>query len=151
MSDTKMYNLKITENQAYALSRACEILARLGIGQFRDALEEIPREKMVPEGWHEDMHEIGRILSRHTKRCVDGWKSSLSIHSEDVSETSKIAWDLYQVVRHQLAWDKAIKNGAVKSMSSQRDWSRMMGVMYDEPIVTSLEPLAEISKAVAEK
>ena len=33
------YTLTITHTQARTLSTACEVLARLGMGQFKDALD----------------------------------------------------------------------------------------------------------------
>lgn len=59
------YTLTVTTAQAETLILATEILARLGIGQFRDALERLPTREFMPDGWHEDMDSIGKILSRH--------------------------------------------------------------------------------------
>ena len=55
----KTYTLNITRQQALTLQVACEVLARLGLGQFRDALEHLPTSEWRPEGWNEDMDVIG--------------------------------------------------------------------------------------------
>lgn len=138
------YTLTVTKEQAQVLIQATEILARLGIGQFRDALECLPMRDFLPDGWHEDMDSIGRMLSRHMIGGIDGYRSSLGIHHKDVSEASRIAWDLYQVLRHRLAWDRAAAEGIVESADAPRKWPDMMQVHYDEPMKVSEQPLAVV-------
>ena len=90
--------IEITDKQAYVIQRALEVYARLGMGQFHDALDCMPLKTEL-SGWHEDNLEIGRILRKHMKGNVDGWLSYLGIKSPDVSDYSRIAWDIYQVIR----------------------------------------------------
>lgn len=103
MSD-KTYTLHINAAQAQVISVACEVLARLGMGQFRDALEHLPLIDKFPPGWHEDMEAIAHILSKHTTNMV-GTGHHHSIGGPMTSEQSKTAWDLCQAVRHRLIWD----------------------------------------------
>lgn len=140
------YTITVTNEQARVLAQATEVLARLGIGQFRDALDRLPKRKAVPEGWHDDMSLISKLLSRHMIGGVDGYHSSLGIHSKDVPETSRIAWDLYQVLRNRLAWDRAVAEGIVESIDAPRKWPEMIQVHYDEPLQVSGQPLAVIAK-----
>lgn len=147
--DERKYQLTLTEKQAGVLMHALEVFARIGIGQFRDALECLPRERDGQDryawaNWHNDMHEIGIILSKHTKKGVDGWHSSLSICSQEVSEPARIAWETYQVIRHRLSWERAVAEGVVPSINSPRKWPEMFGVNFDEPLKISDEPLAKI-------
>lgn len=105
------YRLEITEEQAKVLRTACEVLARLGIGQFRDALAHLPLDQELGTAggaldWHADLDLIGDILERYMIGNVNGWNSSLSIASPLVKPEAKIAWDLFQVLRHRLEWDR---------------------------------------------
>lgn len=138
------YTLTMSERQAQIISLACEILARIGIGQWRTAIEQMPLDIEDYAKWHEDLDYIGKVLSDHTKHNVDGWRKSLGIHSQDVDDNARVSWDIHHVIRHKLAWERAVKEGLVESESSQRDWSKMMTVDYDEPHKTSDEPLANI-------
>lgn len=142
----KKYTITVTEEQAFALVEATEILARLGIGQFQHALEYLPLIKRYPNGWFEDMEIIGQLLAAYTIGGINGYNSSLGIHADQVSEQAKIAWDLYQVIRHRLSWDQAVKNGIVKSIDSPRNLAEMFQVYYDDPTKTSKQPLATITK-----
>lgn len=137
------YHIKLSAEQAATLAHACEVVARLGLGQFRDALECLPCNWWECDGWHDDMDAIGAILKEHMG--VDGYRSSWGIHSEKVSESAKILFDLYQVLRQQLSWDRAIADGVVESHDSPRDWSQMMGVCYNTPMRTAAAPLASIA------
>jgi hypothetical protein len=144
-SPSPAYRLTITERQAWIISQAMEVFARLGIGQFRDALELLPlKDRPHDKTWHEDMDRIGRILATHNKESVDGWNCSLGIGNEKTADSAKVAWDLYQVIRKQLSWDQAIAGGVVQSHDSPRDWSKMMGCHYDDPMKMGPEPLGKI-------
>ncbi len=143
----KIYRLTINERQAQTISKACEMLARLGMGQLDDALRELPMRGGVEwERWHADVRHVGRILSAHMPGNIDGHSSHLGISSERVSEDSQIAWDLYQVIRHRVAWDRAIAEG--KTDGTVRAWDKgMMGVHFDEPMTVSAQPLGRIESA----
>lgn len=130
------YTITVTRQQAQTLQTACEVLARLGIGQFRDALDHLPTGEFRPSDWHDDMDAIGEILSKHTPSHVDG---------DRTSAVAKDAWDLYQVIRHRLSWDAAIERGDIQP-GQPRDWQKMMGVNYDTPMQTGVEALAQIVK-----
>jgi hypothetical protein len=136
------YTLHISEKQAQTISHACEVLARLGMGQFKDALECLPLKEYAPDGWHEDMEGIAHILKKHTT-ILHGVGSYHGISSAKTSPESKTAWDVYQVIRHQLAWDAAKAEGHPgEGETRPPSWS----VVYDNPMKTSAEPLAWIEK-----
>lgn len=126
------YHLHINEAQARAISHACEVLARLGMGQFKDALECLPLKEYAPDGWWDDMEGIAHILKKHTT-VMHGVGAYHSIRSHKTSDTSKTARDLYQVIRHRLAWD------------AEPNWNPM-SVVFDQPMRTSPEPLAWIER-----
>jgi hypothetical protein len=137
----KKYKVELTERQLATLSSAAELVARLGIGQYRDAFNWLPIQSDISwSDYHADVDAIGDIISKYTS-------SDLGVSNPDTSSTSKIAWDLYQSFRRELAWDRAVDDGIIESRNSPRDWSKMMGVNYDEPYNTSGEPLAIVEKA----
>jgi hypothetical protein len=142
MSETT-YTLHLNATQAAAISHACEVLARLGMGQYKDAMECLPLREFCPEGWHEDMDGIGHIIKKHTT-MLHGVGSCHPIGSDKTSAESKTAWDVYQVLRHRLAWDAAQAEGHPgEGNASPPRWS----VQYDKPMRTSAEPLAWIESA----
>lgn len=139
------YTLTITESQSRVLSMACEVLARLGMGQFKDAFEHLPlrTQNFDIDAWHDDMEQISRILSKHMPGGIDGIRSSTGISNAD--EEARTAWDLHAVIRHRLAWDRAKEEGVTDG--TKRGWPAMMQVSYDEPMKYSEEPLAKMEKA----
>jgi hypothetical protein len=148
MSD---YTLTLTQRQLETLMEALDVYSRLGIGQWRGAFECLPlRQKESGFDWSDwqgFLDTVGRELSQFTKHGVDGHRSSLGIYGSETPETAQIAWDLYQVVRHRLSWEWAVKQGKVPSLDSPRDWREMIGVNYDEPMLVSSQPLAKLDKA----
>lgn len=141
------YQLAMTERQADIVQAALEVFARLGIGQWRAAFEHLPLRKNKDfSNWHETLDAIGILLAQHTLHGIDGWQQSLSITSADVQPEAQIAWDLQQVIRHRLSWDRAVARGDVASMDAPRNWSTMCGVNYDEPMAWGPEPIATIAK-----
>lgn len=141
------YKLELTKSQLQTLQLATEIYARLGIGQIRDAINVLPLDES--KGYppiHEICRDVEAVIAKHTISNVDGYRASLGIHHKDVKEPVKIAWDLHQVIRQRLAWDHAIEKGIVENRRSPRNWAGgMIGVHYDDPMKTSVEPLARIS------
>ena len=136
---TRTYTMTLNETQAGTVQIACEVLARLGIGQFRDALEQLPTTEFVPDGWHEDMAAVENILRRHMQ---PNGKTPNQISTREQHQT---AWDLYTLVRHRLSWDRAIDEGRIKP-GEPRKWPEMMTVNYDDPHHTSKQPLAKIEE-----
>ena len=135
----RTYTITLNETQAGTIQIACEVLARLGIGQFRDALEHLPTTEFIPDGWHEDMAAVENILRRHIQ------PNGKTPHQVSTREQHKVAWDLYNLVRHRLSWDRAIDEGRIKP-GEPRKWPEMMTVNYDSPHHTSKEPLAKIEE-----
>ncbi|MFG3398704.1 hypothetical protein ACQKEK_02290 [Pseudomonas sp. NPDC077408] len=130
----RTYTLTLTEQQAGELQEACELLARIKIGQINHAIERLPgyHDQRDWDRVHATRHEIQRLatslMPEMTRRRDDG-----------------IAWDLYQVIRHRLAWDRALDAGTIQP-GEQRKWPEMMGVSYDEPLAMSGLPLATIKE-----
>ena len=132
----KLYTVTLTGHQLGLISNACDAIARAGTGQFRDSLEHMPTKEVCPNGYREAMDDIGKILSPFMIHGVDGWRSSLGIMSEDVKPRYRELFDIVQVARNRLAWDK-IKG--IEGVST-------FGVSFDEPWSTSDLPLIKISK-----
>ena len=140
-----MYTLKITKQQAEIISEALEVYARLGTGQWRDAIDVMPLKKDRDwENFHRDKDTISSLLSSHMIDAVDGCWSSLSISDSKVRDGAKITWDIHQGMRHRLAWVRAVEEGIIPSVDSPRKWPEMMQVYYDDPSQVGPEPLAEM-------
>lgn len=141
------YTLTVTEAQAEVISRACELLARTMAGQWHEAYRLLPRDPMA--NWsvvREVEDQIRELMPRVLRGGIDGMSSSLGIGHPGINPEHETAWDLHQVVRYRLAWEHAIRMGHVTSITAERDWTTMMGVVYDPPIRYGPEPLAEIKK-----
>jgi hypothetical protein len=124
------YTIEVTKEQLATLSMACEITARLGICQIDMAFDEMPfREPVDWSAYHAMMDDIRRQLRVHCDANL-GIRSAKDRHKE--------AWDLYQVFRHRLAWDRLADEGKTKP--------DMCLVIYDEPFKTADQPLAKIER-----
>lgn len=112
------YNLKLTENQAKILSRACDVYSRLICGQDREYqdLFEAAWEKRCKEatgnimdesfegGWSK-MRDDSERLCKEIKKRFWGLDWS-SLYGVKYSEISDVLFDLHQVIRHQLWLDR---------------------------------------------
>lgn len=134
-----LYTITLTERQLHILRYAADLMSRLGIGQWREVLGYLPISKDIDyNSYHRDIDFIGNILSSYTIGNVDGWRSNLGICNPDVREESRIAFDMVQVMRNTLAWERARREGRVNEDGS-RNIVEMMGVDYDDPFLTSQE------------
>lgn len=123
----RTYTLTLTEGQALVLRDACELLARVHMGQFDSVVDEVVLHRT---GWTDIIWKAREIASE-LERAV--FPHGLSISSADIPDRSRVAWDLYQVVRGAIAW------ADVPPGVPRPSWH----VQYDDPMHTSeAEPLA---------
>ena len=125
-----MYRLELSKSQAETLCTAAEIFARIGMGQIGMVLDYLPS---CPS--YEQRREVERVLGIGQFGGITTAEGSISL-----------AWDLYQVIRYRLSWDKAVEEGVVESADSPRKWPEMMQVWYDNPVLTGEEPLAKMEE-----
>lgn len=143
MSNT--YTLTVTPEQARVISTACELLARLGLGQWPEFLRHMPGQ--VPMEYHNAIDrllpEMARLLSEHGPQgtAINGWNSHLGVGSPHVRDAAHTAFDLHQVIRHRLAWD------AAKAEGKDKDRMHTMGVQYDTPMHYGREPPAKMEQS----
>jgi hypothetical protein len=136
MTDT--YTLTVTQHQLGIIRDACELLARCRMGQIADACYEV----IDAEGKH--------VIDYQTARQAEGLvKAAVGLNSNaswGVGKHSSIdnAFDLYQTIRHRIAWDNAYADGILKP-GERRKWDSMMGVSYDAPMKHGTEPLPVIN------
>lgn len=125
----KRVTITMTERQAAALSLACEMVARFHLGQF-DMLRFVRNDMLLP----------GEFNTADLIRCLvfPDSENTKGIRHSDIPDTSRILWDMYQVLRHYLSWKDQPNTPAT------RDWSKQMGVNFDEPMKTDDDPLPEI-------
>ncbi len=130
------YTLTGSASQFDCIKNACETQARLEMGQF-DAITDALMLRLHDQDWQlvsEKVRELERIISNMPRK------------TQQRSEYQELSWDIYQVVRHRLSWDRAIAEGLIKE-GQPRDWKTMMTVNYDEPLHRSEEPLMRIERA----
>lgn len=117
-----MYKLEISEKQAYLLQEATELYARIMMAQFDHIAYTLQINLNLPtDAYHQlsdEMKKLEHLVSDHTQRKR--------------TETANIAWDLYQVIRHRVSWDRNPEGGIT--------------VNFHEPFRCAQEELAKIEK-----
>lgn len=122
----RKYNLTLTEEQAGVLTDALDLFVRIGIGQFEVVVE-------VYDPCGETRHNIKALLLAAKEHAGLPRNGGPGIHNSKVPDRFRAAFDLKQVVRNRVAWDKNPKGG--------------IQVQFDEPNRTSeLTPLATIAE-----
>ena len=120
----KKYILEITEKQANAISNACDIVARLYTGQVQE-LQDVGANIKVTGKEHDTVKSI-----LFPQLPLYG---SYGIHSPEVDDTARQLFDIHQVIRHRIIWDKA------DNTPETRRWPEQIQIWYDTPSKTSLE------------
>ncbi len=140
------YTIRVTKDQAIIISNALEMYARVGFCQIWAALDHLP---IIVDGErkssgvidHETRNRVEELLSREVG--INMRQSSLGVGNRNTSPGSDTAWSMHTVIRHRLSWDDAIARGDVGEMEP-RNWSKMMGCHFDEPIHYGDQPPAKI-------
>lgn len=130
--ETARYQLTVSGEQADLINRALEFYERVGgLGQFEVAVE--------PWLFRCDANKL-----EAARRALDqvklhltgfGYGASYGIYSPEVPDEHRVAYDLQQVIRYRLAWDRTPEGG--------------LGVWFSEPYQTSQVPLAKIEQIAA--
>jgi hypothetical protein len=99
----RRYTLEISETQAEVLSRATDLLSRIQAGQFKVVSDEF-RDRDVPVP---NLLEAEDLLRRvHVLLTGLPASSYHGIHSPELPDTARVAYDLHQVLRHRLEHDQ---------------------------------------------
>jgi hypothetical protein len=135
----KEYQLTLSPEQANVLVKALDLYSRVLMGQLEEVVNIIPHSGKAYEHATGEDRQTARELIRQVKDYL--FKLSAGsfhgIHSDDIGESPKVAWDLLQVIRHHLSWDEA-------GWPQERTID-MLTTNFDEPMRSSeTEPLATI-------
>lgn len=132
----KTYQITVSATQAKAIETACDLLARIMIGQSHEVARHLPLTDPV-EQWH-----VGRAIEAITKPACNLLLNSS--YGVGYSEKADLLFDLVEVLRHKFAWDKARAENLL-TPSGGRDHATMGGVCYDAPMQWARNcPLARI-------
>lgn len=136
MSET--YTLRVTKNQLQAISNACETCARAAIGQFDKILDYCKDSN----GKHINSYELTRSIESLIKPLM-GLHMNAS-YGVGKFEEADVLFDIYQTIRHRLAWDISYETGLIKK-GQERNMIEMGTIKYDPPIQFGKEPLPIIN------
>lgn len=125
----KTYTLKVTQEQADILSRACEWYSRWGMGQFAYAADILPfkdwRRRSI---FRDELHKLEPLYTNLPPHANPGIAQA--------DEQFRITFDLYQVIRHRLWWDK-----------NPKGWDKgFPPIDSDTPLKVSEQELAKIEE-----
>ena len=95
------YNLQISEIQARVLVQALDAYSRIYLGQFDTAI--LDQFLFSPNVSGPQM-DVARRLLDEVKKVITGFEggASYGIHSTEVSDKARVAYDMQQVIRHQV-------------------------------------------------
>lgn len=117
------YKITLNESQAHIICNAVELLARIGIGQI---------EAIHMHMWHFDRSAEFHKRIGEFREAVTGSRDGFGIHQAKVPGYFRDSWDIMQVIRHRLAWDKHPGGG--------------MTVNFDTPMKSGKEDLPTIER-----
>jgi len=129
----KPYQLFLTEKQAQVLVSALDLYSRIGMGQLSEVAYVLRMNALGnPNGQADVLAKVEDLTREAASYWMGGSGSYYGIFSEKINDSFRVAWDLQQVIRYRLAWDRNPEGG--------------IQVIFDEPLKSSQEPLACIKK-----
>ena len=130
----RQYRLTMNSHQASILREALECYSRLKAGQFDMVMQDCFMDRMC--GNHDKVtlacDLLKAILLPELHR-----NASFGVGSKEYPEHT-VAWDIVQVVRHRLAWDRLKDQG--------KEEPEYYGVSFNEPMGFSDQPLPSIEE-----
>jgi hypothetical protein len=112
MSDEPIYQITLTLEELRVISSALELLSRVGMAQLECVAEHTPVAYERGQGnlfreLRDTLIDISNLAtnSEYPKGCYPG------ILNEYVPAKSRLAYQLYKLFRHRMAWDKNPEGG----------------------------------------
>jgi hypothetical protein len=132
------YIININEKQLNTLLPALDLYSRLYIGQTNMVDEYLRFNCNIP---NKPYLEAGNIADKLLRKPFFGFElgQSFGITNPEVNESARVAFDMIQVIRHRLSWDR-------EGNPEKRNWTTMLGVVFDEPMRTSESDLIQIKR-----
>lgn len=129
------YKLTINKEQARVICEALELYSRLKHGQISELRNLFMDRWCAPNSpFNWDNEWILNALKSMIFPELDR-NASYGVGNKIYPESS-VAWDVMQVLRHRLAWDRLKAEG--------KDKPEHYGVQYNPPMRFGSEPLAKI-------
>ncbi len=108
MDPNKKYEISLNAEQADLLVKALDLFTRIGLGQFEAVLEAYDRDLKLPLEKRELITSGLNTAKLAAGHPVNG---SFGINNPAMHEKFRDTWDICQVVRHRLAWDRKPEGG----------------------------------------
>lgn len=128
------YQLILSERQAITLVSALDLYSRIGMGQIEEIVQILKLNPGVLDENNSCKPTRLEAITELAKEAAECWMGRSGgyngIFSEKIHDVFRISWDLQQVIRHRIAWDRKPTGG--------------LQVDFDEPLKSSNEPLASI-------
>ena len=124
-----MYNLKINKKQLKVISKALDIYSRIGIGQVDEILwhPSVAKKMWVKNNnltENKINHKLVRKMLDDIKKIVWNYDPNTYGGISMAEEDDKVAYDLYQVIRHKLAWEEKPEGGITVNFHEPMKWSK---------------------------
>lgn len=127
---SRRYQVELSEEQVELISKACEMVARIHMGQL-DMVADVVTARTPTERFIElkdRLLEIEPLITGMHKHAYYG------IRSDQIEDKARQAFDLYQTFRHRMAWDRTPEGG--------------MFTQFDEPFHLSTQQSLPIIKEI---
>lgn len=121
MADQETITITMTLKQAQITAYALDCYARLNLGQFEQINDLFLGKKYNRQESRQTLNQLKQIIFPELRE-----NESYGIYQKE-SPNAQIAWDIYQVIRHDLSWHRNPAGGIQTN--------------YDTPYPTSQEPL----------
>lgn len=118
------YTLEVNDEQAKVISLALDIFSRMEGGQLEWVFSMIPWK-------YYDKFESAKPMLRELQLLLTGMQNG-NLGIGNVSDSARIAFDLHQIIRHRLAWDREPQGG--------------ISIFFDPPMKWGSQPLATMEQ-----
>jgi hypothetical protein len=133
VENNKPYHLSMTELQAQVIINALELYSRIGMGQLQEIVYVLRMNSSPGAIDFDALDKVEKLAREASSYFMKGSGGYYGISSNKINDSFRVAWDIQQVIRYRLAWDRNPEGG--------------IQVHFDEPYKTSAEELAIIKKA----
>lgn len=140
----------LTLQQMQTLAQACELMARLGLGQWEEMQHHLPlpaSQDGVGDAFYAVNDRIRSTMHEELQRVMGlQGGATLGIYSDRASALTKRAWDLHKALRYRLDGDRARDQaaaGVAEDLTGRSVYRRPVEAIGDQPLPVIVRCMVE--------
>lgn len=144
----RTFTVELTANQMKYIAEACEVMARIQMGQVHEIVNILPLKPELTSLEKQGLKDrLSQLMTAVLPNSMDGYCTSFSVGHPILPESNGVLWGVADTFNYEVYTEEAIDRGYIKQ-KGERNWKQMISNKYDEPRQHGNEPLPKVTSKI---